>query len=209
MLRNIRKQYTLSFLDEKSLLPNPVEQFKVWLSAAIASSELEPTAMVLSTSDTKGQSHSRVLLLKELTEKGLVFYTNYEGNKAQQIAQNNKISALFFWPSMERQVRIEGIVHKISENESTDYFKSRPKASQLGAWASPQSKKIDSYEYLESRMRYFQQEFGDTIPRPPHWRGYMIEPTMFEFWQGRASRLHDRFEYKLAHSQWELSRLAP
>jgi len=209
MLRDIRKQYLFSSLDEDNVLPNPFDQFQVWLQDAIESEQLEPTAMILSTVDEHLQPHSRVVLLKEFTHDSFVFYTNYEGHKAQQIAQNNRVSLVFFWPSLERQVRVEGTVEKISEVISTSYFKTRPLDSQLGAWASPQSQLIRSSDFLEQQFKYYQQKFGDEVPKPPHWGGYTVKPHSIEFWQGRANRLHDRLLFLKELGEWKISRLAP
>ena len=209
MIRDIRKQYMFSALDEGSVLPNPLDQFEVWLQEAIESDQLEPTAMILSTVDEHFQPHSRVVLLKELTADSFVFFTNYEGHKAQQIAQNNRVSLVFFWPSLERQVRIEGVAEKMSEVLSAAYFKSRPLENQLGAWASPQSQLIRSKDFLEQQFEYYKQKFGDNIPKPPHWGGYIVKPVSIEFWQGRASRLHDRLLFTVEGSEWKISRLAP
>ena len=209
MLRDIRKQYLFSTLDENSVLKNPFEQFEKWLQEAIESEQLEPTAMILSTVDEQLQSHSRVVLLKEFTHECFVFYTNYEGHKAQQMAQNNRVSLVFFWPALERQVRIEGKVEKISEVLSNSYFKTRPLDSQLGAWTSPQSTVIHSADFLEKQFQYYQQKFGNEVPKPPHWGGYAVKPHAIEFWQGRANRLHDRLLFTNESEHWILSRLAP
>ena len=209
MLRDIRKQYLFASLDENNVLPDPFDQFQVWLQDAIESEQLEPTAMILSTVDEHLQPHSRVVLLKEFTHDSFVFYTNYEGHKAQQIAQNNRVSLVFFWPSLERQVRVEGTVEKISEVISTSYFKTRPLDSQLGAWASPQSQLIRSSDFLEQQFKYYQQKFGDEVPKPPHWGGYTVKPHSIEFWQGRANRLHDRLLFLKELGEWKISRLAP
>jgi pyridoxamine 5'-phosphate oxidase len=209
MLRDIRKQYLFSTLDENNVLADPFEQFEVWLQDAIASDQLEPTAMILSTVDEQLQPHSRVVLLKEFTHYHFVFFTNYEGHKAQQMAQNNRVSLVFFWPSLERQVRIEGLVEKISDILSTSYFKSRPLENQLGAWASPQSQLIRSQDFLEQQFQYYKQKFGTDIPKPPHWGGYTVKPTSIEFWQGRANRLHDRLLFTKESNEWIISRLAP
>jgi pyridoxamine 5'-phosphate oxidase len=209
MLRDIRKQYLFSALDENTVLPNPFDQFELWLQEAIESEQLEPTAMILSTVDKHYQPHSRVVLLKELTHESFIFFTNYEGHKAQQMAQNNKVSLVFFWPSLERQVRVEGEVEKISEILSTSYFKTRPVENQLGAWASPQSQLIRSQDFLEQQFQYYKQKFGNDIPKPPHWGGYAVKPTSIEFWQGRANRLHDRLLFTKQGNEWEISRLAP
>ena len=209
MLRDIRKQYLFASLDENSVLKNPFEQFEKWLQEAIESEQLEPTAMILSTVDEQLQPHSRVVLLKEFANGQFVFYTNYEGHKAQQMAQNNRVALNFFWPSLERQVRVEGRVEKISEIISTSYFKSRPLDSQLGAWTSPQSSVIHSADFLEKQFQYYQQKFGNEVPKPPHWGGYSVKPTSIEFWQGRANRLHDRLLFTKESEHWILSRLAP
>ena len=209
MLRDIRKQYLFSSLDEETVLPNPFDQFKIWLQEAIESNLLEPTAMVLSSVDEQLQPHSRVVLLKELSSDGFVFYTNFEGNKAHQMAQNNRVSLVFFWPLLERQVRIVGHVEKNSEAVSSSYFKSRPLESQLGAWASPQSKPIRSKDFLEKQFQYYQQKFGTQVPKPPHWGGYIVKPSKIEFWQGRPNRLHDRLLFSFENADWKMSRLAP
>ena len=209
MLRDIRKQYELSYLDENSVNPNPSAQFEQWLAEAIASTQLEPTAMVLSTVDKGLRPQSRVVLLKDFSNDGLKFYTNYNGHKAQQMELNKQVSVVFFWPSLERQVRIAGVVEKLSESESTEYFHSRPADSQLGAWASPQSQVIASHEVLEDNLKTFNDKFGENIPKPPHWGGYLIRPTSFEFWQGRPNRLHDRLLFSLGNGNWKMERLAP
>ena len=209
MLRDIRKQYLFSALDENTVLPDPFDQFEIWLQDAIESDQLEPTAMILSSVDEHLQPHSRGVLLKELTPESFIFFTNYEGHKAQQMAQNNRVSLVFFWPRMERQVRIEGLVEKISEILSTSYFKSRPIENQLGAWASPQSQLIRSQDFLEQQFRYYKQKFGDDVPKPPHWGGYAVKPTSIEFWQGRANRLHDRLLFTKESNEWVITRLAP
>ncbi len=209
MLREIRKQYLFSALDENNVLPNPFDQFELWLQEAIESEQLEPTAMILSTVDKHLQPHSRVVLLKELTPDSFVFYTNYEGHKAQQMEFNKRVSLVFFWASLERQVRIEGTVEKISEVLSTSYFKSRPIENQLGAWASPQSQLIRSKDFLEQQFQYYKQKFGNDIPKPPHWGGYAVKPVSIEFWQGRPNRLHDRLLFTKEAGIWGISRLAP
>jgi len=209
MLHDIRKQYELSSLNESNVLPNPFDQFQAWLQQAIDSEQLEPTAMVLSTVDENRQPHSRVVLLKELSPDGFVFYTNYEGHKAQQMAQNQQVSLLFFWPTLERQVRVLGNVQKVSVETSTSYFESRPLESQLGTWASPQSRVISSKETLEQQFLYYQAEYGMTVPKPPHWGGYIVKPQSFEFWQGRPNRLHDRLLFTNEAGEWVICRLAP
>ena len=210
MLRDIRKSYEFSTLTEENISKNPFEQFQVWLNDATNSEELEPTAMVISTVDEHLQPHSRVVLLKDFNENGLVFYTNYAGAKATQIATNPKVSVLFFWQNLERQVRITGIVEKISEKESEEYFKSRPIDSQLGAWSSPQSTVIPNHDLLDERFTLYKNKFDNDIPRPEHWGGFLICPLSFEFWQGRQNRLHDRlFFSKTEENCWKMDRLAP
>jgi len=209
MLHDIRKLYIFSSLDENKALPDPIEQFDLWLNEAIESKVPEPTAMMVSTVDENLQPHSRIVLLKEISHEGLVFYTNYEGHKARQIAGNNRVCLLFFWPRLERQVRIEGTVEKISEAISTAYFLSRPLENRIGAWASPQSQVIHSKDFLEEQFKYYQHKFGTNVPKPSFWGGYVVKPTSLEFWQGRPSRLHDRLLYTIGLGEWKISRLAP
>ncbi|MDD3080088.1 MAG: pyridoxamine 5'-phosphate oxidase [Paludibacter sp.] len=210
MLRDIRKQYERSALNELEAEENPFDQFQIWLDTALNSDEQEPTAMILSTVDRQMQPHARVVLLKDFSPVGFVFYTNYEGNKAKEMEDNNRIQLLFFWQSLERQVRVTGRVEKLSATVSDDYFASRPVDSQLGAWASEQSTVIPSAEYLDERFEFFQKKFGESVSRPPHWGGYLVHPITFEFWQGRPNRLHDRLYYsKNEAGEWNIERLAP
>jgi len=210
MLREIRKQYEIASLMESEADESAIFQFRKWLSDAIASTEAEPTAMVISTVDEKLQPHSRVVLLKDFDERGLVFFTNYESNKGKQLAGNNRVAVLFFWESLERQVRITGKVEKVPEVVSMDYFNSRPLDSRIGAYTSPQSKVIESKEFLENRFEEIKEQFGTKIPKPMHWGGYLIQPDTFEFWQGRPNRLHDRLFYtKTENGMWKMERLAP
>ena len=210
MLSDIRKQYRFSVLRKEEVNSDPLLQFKSWLRDALESEELEPTAMMLSSVDKFLQPHSRIVLLKDIKEDGFVFYSNYESNKATQISQNNQVSILFFWQSLERQIRITGVVEKISEEESLRYFHSRPLENQWGAWASTQSQVIENYEKLETKYNEFKFNHPDSVPKPPHWGGYVIKPITFEFWQGRPNRLHDRIFYsKIADNKWKIERLAP
>lgn len=209
MLKDLRKQYDRFTLNESNILENPFQQFKLWLSEAIENEEYEPNAMMLSTVDAELQPHSRMVLLKELTDEGFVFFTNYEGNKGLQILHNHQVSLLFFWPVLERQVRITGNAEKISEQDSEEYFKMRPLFSQISAWASPQSRKIPSREYLDKQFEHYKQQFGAKVPRPPFWGGFLVRPKTFEFWQGRPDRMHDRLLYTKNDQQWEIYRLAP
>ena len=208
--QEIRRDYKLSRLDIDNLQANPIAQFRYWLNDALKSEVSEPTAMVLSTSTPEGRSSSRVVLLKDLNEDGFTFFTNYESKKAVHIAANPFGSVLFFWPQIERQVRIEGKILKASQNESDEYFRTRPEGSKIGAWASPQSKRIPSREYLENLQKDYLNLFKrKALERPEHWGGYKLIPDLVEFWQGRENRLHDRFEYSRNGGTWEVHRLAP
>lgn len=210
MLRDIRTNYQKYELTESSIQKNPLMQLTKWLEEAVKEKVQEPTAMVLSTVDSVGNPESRVVLLKDLNAVGLVFYTNYESKKGWQIKTNKHVSVVFFWPELERQVRIKGIAEKISTEDSEAYFLSRPVDSQLGAWASPQSRVIESRNVLEENYRYYQEYFkSNKITKPPHWGGYLIRPEYFEFWQGRSNRLHDRLEFIHAKDSWQINRLAP
>ena len=209
MLRNIRKQYAQSSLIEENVDENPFSQFERWLNDAVNSLQPEPTAMVLSTVDENLQPHSRIVLLKELERDGFVFFTNYEGHKGKQISYNNKVSLLFFWPQLERQVRITGCVDKCSEELSDEYFQSRPYESRIGAWASNQSEQVASKQILEERYQYYAEKYPNIVPRPIHWGGYIVKPETFEFWQGQPNRMHDRILYQTNDSKWNIYRLSP
>jgi pyridoxamine 5'-phosphate oxidase len=211
-LADLRQTYAQRTLSETDVLPDAVPQFRAWLEEALAAKVDEPTAVTLSTVAASGQPSSRVVLLKGLPDDaGFLFYTNYDSQKGQELAAQPLAAMNFFWPALERQVRVEGRVEKAPEALSTEYFQSRPRSSQLGAWASPQSQVIGSREELEAREKRVEAEFGgqDPLPRPPHWGGYILRPTRLEFWQGRPSRLHDRIVYELEDSGWKRSRLAP
>ncbi len=210
MLHQFRKQYNYSTLSEESVPKNPYDLFKKWMHEAIDAKEIEPNAMVISTVDENMQPHSRMVLLKDLSSQGLTFYSNYDSNKAAQILVNNRIAVLFFWPNLERQVRLTGSVSKIPESVSEEYFASRPVDSQLGAWSSPQSRTIRDYNMLKENAEKYRALFGAKIPKPPFWGGYLIIPETYEFWQGRPNRLHDRLYYsKSCSCEWEIERLAP
>jgi len=209
-LQHIRKEHIASQLDIDNLAENPVVQFKYWLNEALKSDIPEPTAMVLSTATTDGRSSSRVVLLKNLDVDGFTFFTNYESKKGIQIRANPFGSLLFFWPQLERQVRIEGKLFKSPRQESDEYFKIRPEGSRIGAWSSPQSRRIPSREYIENLQSDYMQLFKTrALDRPENWGGYKLVPHLVEFWQGRENRLHDRFEYIKNGGMWEISRLAP
>jgi pyridoxamine 5'-phosphate oxidase len=207
----IRKNYSMQALTEASVAANPIDQFKNWLEEAVQSEAEEPTALVLSTVNEAGKPSARVVLLKQVAAEGFTFYTNYDSRKGQELAQNPHAAITFFWPALERQVRIEGTVVQVAAQVSDDYFHSRPKGSQIGAWASPQSQQIKDRAVLEEADAHYQEKFADAdqIPRPPHWGGYTLQPERIEFWQGRPNRLHDRIVYELQHNAWRLKRLAP
>lgn len=207
----IREDYSKGSLSETEILANPMEQFVLWFDQALASEVLEPNAMVLSTINADRFPSSRVVLLKDLKEDGFIFFTNYTSQKGQDITRNAKASLLFFWGELQRQVRIEGEVNVLSDEDSDEYFASRPKGSQIGAWSSPQSQIISDRYELEKRVEEKEAEFGtlNEIPRPAFWGGYVVKPVRIEFWQGRSSRLHDRIVYIKENDVWTKNRLAP
>lgn len=211
-LADLRKTYAQRTLSEADVLPAAVPQFRRWLDEALQAQLDEPTAMTLSTVSADGQPSARVVLLKGLPDEAVfLFYTNYESRKGQELAARPLAALTFFWPGLERQVRVEGQIEKAPASVSDEYFQSRPRASQIGAWASPQSQPIGSREELEQREAAMLDQFGaqDLLPRPENWGGYILRPHRVEFWQGRPSRLHDRIVYELAGETWTLSRLAP
>lgn len=211
-LADLRKTYAQRSLSETDVLPDAVRQFRAWLDEALAAKLDEPTALTLSTVSALGQPSSRVVLLKGLPDDAsFLFYTNYNSRKGQELGAQPLAALNFFWPGLERQVRVEGRVEKAPAEISTEYFQSRPRSSQLGAWASPQSQIIGSRQELEAREAEVAERFGaqDPLPRPPDWGGYILRPTLIEFWQGRPSRLHDRIVYELEGASWKRSRLAP
>lgn len=187
----------------------PFDLFSKWYREAFESGQLEPNAFVLSTVDIENRPSSRILYLKAMSENNFVFFTNYSSHKGVDIEKNNNASMLFFWPGKERQIRIEGEVMKISEDESDAYFESRPRSSQIGAWASNQSQLLVERDDLENRVREYAAKFEDKVPRPPHWGGYMLKPRLIEFWQGRPSRLHDRIIFELDGDSWKVYRKNP
>ncbi len=209
-LNNFRKEYEKEELDEKKLSPDPFRQFDTWFSDAIDAGIDEPNVMVLSTVSELNRPSSRIILLKEYNGKGFAFFTNYNSRKGKQIEKNPFGSLLFLWHAMERQIRIEGKIEKLAPEESDAYFKSRPAGSRIGAWSSPQSEEIPSRAYLENLEEDFKRKFTDlSIPRPSNWGGYRLVPDLFEFWQGRKNRMHDRFEYAFNGEKWHIKRLAP
>jgi pyridoxamine 5'-phosphate oxidase len=210
-LASIRKEYTQRSWDIKEATAEPLQQMKIWLQEAITAQAEEPTAMALSTVDANGRPSARMVLLKGVEPAGLVFFTNYNSRKGQNIAASPWGALTFFWPALERQVRIEGKIEKIAEADAEAYFDSRPKMSRVGAWASPQSQVIPNREWLEQEVERNSQLFGgeEKVPKPPHWGGYCLMPDLVEFWQGRESRLHDRIQYRLVEGSWIIERLAP
>ncbi len=209
-IAQIRKDYSLKTLDEKEVNINPFTQFNIWLEAAVQAQILEPTAMNLATISKDNRPTSRIVLLKEVQTNGFVFFTNYQSKKGNQMFENPYVALNFFWAELERQVRIEGIIEKIPQFNSLEYFVSRPKASQLGAAVSPQSEKVENRAFLEQKFEILQQEYAEKqIPKPTNWGGYKVIPTYFEFWQGRRSRLHDRIVYEKKYDNWNISRIAP
>lgn len=210
-LANLRQEYTQQSLDRSDVLPDPVKQFERWFADAQQAQIHEPNAMHLATVSDEGRPTARIVLLKGIEEGCFLFYTNYHSQKGQQLQQQPYAALTFFWPELERQVRIEGPVDKISNERSTAYFHSRPRGSQLGAWVSPQSEVIADRAVLEQRQQELTQKYADQpIPRPPHWGGFALRPDRLEFWQGRPSRLHDRLRYQRQDDRsWTLERLAP
>jgi pyridoxamine 5'-phosphate oxidase len=207
----IRRDYMLRSLDDDDLKSNPFDMFTVWFDEAIVSDIKDVNAMTLATVCEKGHPSTRIVLLKGIEDAGFVFYTNYDSKKGSDIGVNPNVSLCFFWPELERQVRINGTCEKISTYESEKYFRSRPYESQIGAWASVQSATIKTRQELQSAFESLQSKYPnvDSVPYPIHWGGYRVIPSYFEFWQGRASRLHDRYCYILTGGHWFASRLSP
>jgi len=210
-IADLRRTYALESLSEQDVATDPVEQFRRWFNEALNARLYEPNAMTLATADATGRPSARTVLLKGFDANGFVFYTNYESRKGQNLADNPQAALLFWWGELERQVRIEGRVEQVSPEESEVYFHSRPRDSQLGAWASPQSQVIVDRSVIETAMADLQATYAGqtTLPLPPHWGGYRVIPDHFEFWQGRESRLHDRIRYTPLADGWVLDRLAP
>lgn len=210
-IADIRKDYSLKTLNEDEVADSPFLQFADWWQQAIESEIDEVNAMTLATASLEAVPSARIVLLKGYDEKGFVFYTNYESAKGRELAENPKASLLFFWKELERQIRITGIVEKVSAAESDEYFLSRPTGSQIGAWASPQSHVIENRSWLEKQVKMLEEKFSsEAVTRPSHWGGYRVKPVIIEFWQGRSSRLHDRLQYSLQENgNWKIERLAP
>ena len=210
-IADIRKDYILAALDEEIAGEDPIVFFRQWFTEAEAAEITEINAMTLATVDANSAPHARIVLLKGLDASGFTFYTNYDSAKGTELSANPHVALLLFWKELERQVRIEGVIEKVAKEESDTYFNSRPVGSRLGAWASPQSRPIADRDILDANYARYEQEFSSIeIPRPVHWGGYRVLPTRIEFWQGRASRMHDRILFsKDGAGTWERSRLAP
>jgi len=211
-IAELRREYRRAALTESDVDPDPIRQFERWLQEAIAAELPEPTAMTLATVDAAGRPDARIVLLKGADERGFVFFTNYESRKGLELAVRPATALLFHWIELERQVRIEGTASKVTADESDAYFASRPRPARLGAWASPQSRVIADRGWLDHELALARDRFaaaGEAVPRPPYWGGYRVMPEVFEFWQGRESRLHDRLRYRRNAALWRIERLAP
>ncbi len=210
-ISSLRRSYSRQSLNEVDVLPDPLGQFARWFEEAMQSELPESNAMTLATASSSGRPSARTVLLKGVDQEGFVFYTNYESRKGNDLANNPQAALLFTWLELERQIRIEGQVEKISPEQSLEYFQSRPLGSQIGAWASPQSQIISDRNVLENRSAQLQEQYAgaNALPLPPFWGGYLLRPDRLEFWQGRESRLHDRIDYVLENGHWNIQRLAP
>jgi len=209
-IKNLRVDYSGNLIDIKKLKSNPIKQFEIWFKKAKKENIIEPNAMVLSTISKNNLLNSRTVLLKNITDKGFIFFTNYESRKANDIMHNNNVSLVFLWKKIERQVIIKGKAVKITKRDSKKYFDSRPEKSKIAAWASKQSKKLHNSNDLIKRFKNFENKFKNKlIPYPDFWGGYIIDPNSIEFWQGRSSRMHDRILYEKEKNKWNINRLYP
>lgn len=209
---HLRRDYSLTGLAEADALADPFAQFQAWFAEVLETDRHDPTAMTLATADRDGRPSARIVLLKGYDERGFVFYTNYGSRKGRELEENPRAALVFYWPDFDRQVRVEGTVERASREESEEYFRSRPRGSRLGAWASAQSAVIAGREELERRLREVEEQFpaGGDVPVPDFWGGYRVRPGVIEFWQGRPSRLHDRLRYtRLPEGGWKIERLSP
>ncbi|MFL5810765.1 MAG: pyridoxamine 5'-phosphate oxidase [Flavisolibacter sp.] len=210
-ITSLRRDYSSQSLLETDVAAHPVDQFEIWWKQAMKSEMVEVNAMTLATASNDGMPAARIVLLKGFDRNGFLFYTNYQSYKGMQLEENPKACLVFFWKELERQVRITGLVKKLESSQSDEYFLSRPTASQVGAWASPQSQVIKSRNWLDEEYLKFAEQFKQQkLSRPRHWGGYIVQPVIIEFWQGRPSRLHDRIQYTLnENGSWKIERLAP
>ena len=207
---DLRRDYDKTALNEDEVSTDPIDQFTQWFEKAISDDVVDANAMTLSTATKGGIPSSRIVLLKGVDKKGFRFYTNYQSRKGRELQANPHAALCFYWPEHERQIRIEGSVERLSREESKSYFEQRPRLSQIGAWASKQSSKVNSREELEDRFKELKQRFDEQdVPLPDFWGGYLLMPNRFEFWQGRKGRMHDRIEYQKEGESWIISRLAP
>ena len=209
-IANIRKDYIQGVLSEQDVFPDAIQQFEKWWSEAIASEIEEPNAMTVATINEQGFPSARIVLVKDISDEGFSFFSNYNSDKGQQISAQDRVALLFFWKELERQVRIEGTIEKLSDADSDAYFASRPRGSKIAAWSSPQSEIIADRSVLDQRVQQYEEKFqNQDVPRPPHWGGYLVRPLSIEFWQGRSSRMHDRLKYIKEGNGWKIERLAP
>ena len=212
-IEDFRKSYHKGTLDAEDLHSSPIEQFLLWWNEATLAEIVEPNAMTLATVNQAGQPSARIVLLKGVTHEGFEFFTNYQSQKARDMEDNPQVALVFLWKELERQIRIEGQVQKLSREKSISYFQSRPRDSQIGTWASPQSKAIANRNVLEDQVKLIRDQYEgvDPLPCPDHWGGYLVRPNYIEFWQGRPDRLHDRFRYLKNENagNWSIDRLAP
>jgi pyridoxamine 5'-phosphate oxidase len=210
-LADLRKEYLLATLDVSNVHYDPVKQFEKWFDESLQAAVAEPTAMHLSTVNSEGKPSGRIVLLKGIQSNKFQFYTNYQSKKGKELDENPVCALTFFWPDIERQIRIEGVVERVDQKTSEEYFQSRPRGSQIGAWSSPQSSIIKDRRILEQRVLQIEKKFENekVLPKPNQWGGYQVDPLMIEFWQGRASRLHDRIQYVKVDGVWKIYRLAP
>ncbi len=210
-LEDLRKEYSKTDLDVRDVMKDPIDQFEKWFLEAVESKVPEANAMNLATVNSQGKPTSRIVLLKGIEDRKFTFYTNYQSQKGRELEENPACALTFFWPELERQVRIEGNALRVDEKKSVAYFQSRPRGSQVGAWSSPQSTVIESRQILDERAKKIEEKFEglSVLPKPHQWGGFEIDPTMIEFWQGRPSRLHDRIQFVKIDGAWKIQRLAP